>query len=294
MGLERASIQFLLKLKQQGVCFDRVLTIGRQGLHIAPDELHRLLAQNGFAVSKSQARELIAEQKGYCEPLLKLMGAGRIDSMDISDYECATILHDMNMPLPETLQCRFNLVIDGGSLEHVFQYPTALKNCMRAVAVGGYFVTITPANNLMGHGFYQISPELFFRVLHPDNGFKMKHAVIFEHPWKKTWYEVIDPEKVGSRVELKNKKHAYLIACARKTADVPIFAKIPQQSDYSAIWLASAGKAPVTDARSKASLVSQLKRHAPQWARSLANLYWGLRPFRPRFYTKFNTFERDF
>jgi hypothetical protein len=289
MGFERASIQFLLKLKQQGIPFDRVLTVGRQGLHIGANDLHRLLTENGIALSRGEVEELILEQKGYCEPLLKLMGAGRVDSMDISDYEGASILHDMNMPLPATLRGKFSLVIDGGSLEHVFQYPTALKNCMEAVAVGGYFVTITPANNLMGHGFYQLSPELFFQTLHPDNGFKLKHVIIYEYPWKNTWYEVNDPAKVRSRVQLKNKKHAYLIAFAKRTAVVPIFAKIPQQSDYSALWQASQGKASTaTDAISKPSVVSQLKRHAPRWVRSFANLYWGLRPFRARFYRKFD------
>jgi hypothetical protein len=89
MGFERASIQFLLKLKQQGIPLDRVLTVGRQGLHIGANDLRRLLTENGIAVSTSQVEQLILEQKGYCEPLLRLMGEGHVDSMDIYNYEGA-------------------------------------------------------------------------------------------------------------------------------------------------------------------------------------------------------------
>jgi hypothetical protein len=33
---------------------------------------------------------------------------------------------------------------------------------------------VTPANNQMGHGFYQFSPELFFRVFSQENGYLLR------------------------------------------------------------------------------------------------------------------------
>jgi 2-polyprenyl-3-methyl-5-hydroxy-6-metoxy-1,4-benzoquinol methylase len=53
-------------------------------------------------------------------------------------------------------------VFDGGTLEHIFDYPTAIKNCMKMVKPGGHLLLTTPANNWFGHGFYQFSPELFY------------------------------------------------------------------------------------------------------------------------------------
>ncbi len=102
------------------------------------------------------------------------MGATRIESIDKADYEEATILHDMNQPVPDQLKGSFSLVFESGTLEHVFNFPQSIKNCMEMVRVGGHFVGITIANNLMGHGFYQFSPELYYRVLSPEMGSRWK------------------------------------------------------------------------------------------------------------------------
>ena len=69
------------------------------------------------------------------------------------------------------LKNKYTLVIDGGCLEHIFNFPVAIKNCMEMLQEGGHFIGITPANNLMGHGFYQFSPELYFRIFSKENGF---------------------------------------------------------------------------------------------------------------------------
>ena len=61
---------------------------------------------------------------------------------------------------------QFDVVYDGGTLEHVFNFPVALRNAMELLRPGGRLFTIhTCANNLCGHGFYQFSRELFYRTL---------------------------------------------------------------------------------------------------------------------------------
>ena len=109
---------------------------------------------------------------GYAEEFLKRLGAKETISIDASAYEGASLVHDMNLPIGDDLKRRFSVVIDGGTLEHVFNFPVAIKNCMQMVDVGGHFFVHTMANNFMGHGFYQFSPELFYRVFSPENGFR--------------------------------------------------------------------------------------------------------------------------
>lgn len=289
MGFDSATIQVLLTAREAGVSFSRVLTIGRQWLYVTQEEMCAVLARHRIFLSVKQAKEIFTEQKGYCEPLLKLLGADQIDAIDASSYEGASILHDMNQPLPNAYRGEFSVVIDGGSLEHVFDFPRALKNCMEAVATGGHFVGITPANNLMGHGFYQFSPELFFRVFTSANGFQIVNVMLYEYPWKGVWYEVADPEQVRRRVELTNRRPAYLIVWAKKTASVPIFEQLPQQSDYLAIWGRYASDAIRDASPSPPSYVLLLKRYAPAWmARmygTLRGMYCTLRPFRTKLYT---------
>ena len=51
---------------------------------------------------------------------------------------------------------------------------------MKMVKTGGHLMLFTPANNYFGHGFYQFSPELFYRVLSKENGFEVRRMVVLE------------------------------------------------------------------------------------------------------------------
>lgn len=281
MGFDPATIQFLAASRKLGVSLDRVLTLGRQWMYIKPGHLQALLARNGVHLSPAEAVALFADD-GYCERFLKSLGAADVDSMDVSAYEKATIIHDLNQPWPDSLQERFSLIIDAGTLEHVFNFPVAIRSIMEAIAPGGHFLCITPANNLMGHGFYQFSPELFFRVFTPENGFAIEKVIVYEQPWKDTWYEVANPSVVRSRVELVNTRPVYMIVCAKKIASVDVLAQAPVQSDYPLMyWLAAPGaEAAGVNHRPGAPA---LRRLAPDW---VASWYRKLRPFRPRYFKK--------
>ncbi|HQV53242.1 MAG: hypothetical protein IPF95_14935 [Flavobacteriales bacterium] len=99
--------------------------------------------------------------------------------------------------------------------------------------IGGAYIGITPANNQMGHGFYQFSPELYFRVFSPENGFEVQKVFLNTNG---SIYEVADPLDVGSRVELTNSRPAALVVIAKKVKNIAEF-QIPQQSDYVSEWV---------------------------------------------------------
>ena len=112
----------------------------------------------------------------------------------------------MIYPLPDDLRGRFSAVVDCGTLEHVFQFVQALKNCMEMVALGGHFIQVSNGNNFMGHGFWQISPELIYRVFSPSNGFHVETVLLHEVVPGGGWYFVSDPDQVRSRVQLCNSR----------------------------------------------------------------------------------------
>jgi hypothetical protein len=141
----------------------------------------------------------------------------------------------MNRPLPTELKAAYTMVYDGGSLEHVFAFPQAIQNCMEMLSVGGHFLGISPANNYAGHGFYQFSPELYFRIFTRDNGFQLEKLVVFPRDGRR-WYAVSDPAIVGRRVTLTNSQPTLMAVLAKKINAAPAFARLPQQSDYSAKW----------------------------------------------------------
>lgn len=236
MGLDTNGIKFLLSCHRKGVSFERTLMIGRQILNLELDELKECFSKFNIKIPETQLRHIYTGSDGYSEELLRYLGAKHIDSLDYSAYEGANILHDMNLPVSAALHKQYSLVLESGSLEHIFNFPVSIANCMNMVAVGGHFIIITPVNNIMGHGFYQFSPEVFYRVINEENGFKLERMVIFEYDARQQWYLVADPQVVKQRVELMNANATYLMIQAKRVHDGPIMSTYPQQSDYVDAW----------------------------------------------------------
>lgn len=216
-----------------GVPFGRTGALGRQGLHVSSTRLQYNL--NEFGLKQVDAEEILKSGNGYWEPFVKVMGGTTTDSLDISDYEGATVLLDMNAPIDARFKGQYDTIIDSGTLEHIFNFPIAIKNCMELLAVNGRMIMITPTNNFLGHGFYQFSPELFYRVFNKENGFAIDKMLFFEDRYIAEWFSVKDPSDVAQRVELNNSLPAYLFIVARKTAQKEIFSVTPNQSDYQEI-----------------------------------------------------------
>jgi hypothetical protein len=227
MGYGTLDLRFLFSAQNLGFNGKEICTLGHLTAYPSQRDLDNVLREYGkssFKLPKNRALY-------FAEDLLEPLGF-TVASLDASAYEGAEIIHDLNKPIPDNLVGRFDLVIDGGTLEHVFNFPAALENAMKMVKVGGHLFLMTPANNQCGHGFYQFSPELFFRALSPTNGFDLMRLYIrapSEPP-----YHVADPVTVHGRVELLNSEGTLLMVHARKTANVPF--TVPQQSDYLVDW----------------------------------------------------------
>ena len=238
MGLNRRQVAFLAASRRLGVHFDETLTIGRQTLFADESVLASALGEAGETIDAAAAQR-IAAADGYSEELLRHLGATHVDSVDASDYEGSSVVHDLNDPLPEAMRGRYSVVLDAGTLEHVFDYPQALRNCLDAVKVGGHFIAITPTNNQLGHGFYQFSPELYYRVLSPENGFQVRCVLMRAERRGARWYSAIDPADLGARITLSGAFPCYLYVVGQRVDDRPPLGRHPQQSDYSAAWSAN-------------------------------------------------------
>jgi hypothetical protein len=209
---------FLRACSQRGVDFSRTLTLGRQQL----------------------------DDFSFAEPFFMRLGAKSVDSIDASNFEGATIVADLNQPLPQELRRRFSVVFDGGTLEHVFDIATALRSCLDLVELGGHYVAISPANNWPGHGFYQFSPELMFRLLSPAAGFEMRAAFVAELRKRQRWYAIPDPSALGARLYWRNRFRTHLVVAARRVKLLDVQDFMPQQSDYASRWADHEAHAPST------------------------------------------------
>lgn len=275
MGIDANSLRFLAEAVRSGVDFKNTLTIGRQNYYrLSPALLREGLSRAGFKVPPEVAEKMFSSHGGYADELFRFLGATTLDSADYSDYERASFVFDMNRPNPPELNSRFTAVIDGGSLEHIFNFPQAMTNCMNMVAIGGHFIGMTPANNFFGHGFYQFSAELFFRVFDETNGFALERMVLVEDDQcGYEWFSVKDPAVAGERVTLTSAAQSQLFVIARKVAQRFPFLSPPCQSDYVARWAIEGGGSQVVGRQPLTSrlrnLVGEcLPRRAKKWLKS--------------------------
>ena len=285
MGLDINTTRLILIAKRHGVDFTRTITLGRQWLQVDSQTLRGVLREMQVDIGADQRG--VEATAPFADGLLSMLGARTLASVDASAYEGASIIHDMNQDLPRELDGKFTLVIDAGTLEHIFDFPTAIRNCMRLLEVGGHLVIATPANNFMGHGFYQFSPELFYRVLSPENGFRVVRMYICEVRRCGPWYELTDPAELKRRVELVNSVPTYLLVLAEKVSEAALLRSPPQQSDYAqGSWQSSAGR-PVKP-RQKRRLRALVRKMTPCWLTNLkAAISRGIRsPYRATYFKR--------
>lgn len=278
MGIINETAVFMCQARSDGVSFRKTLTLGRQNLYVDDKTLKNLARE--FNIGKPA---LLEYKSLYSEEFLRqFLIAEEITSLDYSDYEGADINHDMNLPIPEHLEEKYDVIIDGGTLEHVFNFPVAISNCMRMVKSGGRLFIFTPTNNQMGHGYYQFGPELFFRTFCASNGFKIERMIAVEFKYMSTefgsfkqQYEVKDPDQVRARVTLGNSYPVGLMIQAKKTSHKSrLFEQYPQQSDYQMIWNGSPQEKSAVAGRSSeyVSLLRRLGRRLPQSIRRILAL----------------------
>ena len=173
----------------------------------------------------------------FADEVLRSFGLRRLEHIDVFEGHGATILHDLNLPIPKAHRGQFDVVLDNGTLEHIFNITQALENCASLCALGGHVVMMTPANNYCGHGFFQFSPELFFRTFSETNGFSDAKVTLLEYGMTSRDVAVVDPAKRQSRLEFINSSQVVMLGTARKTRDKdPFWTEWPQQSDYVVYW----------------------------------------------------------
>ena len=167
--------------------------------------------------------------------VLIYLGARSVDLIDASDYEGATIVHDLNKPLPAGWSTKFDTVIDFGTIEHVFDVPQVLRTYASLVSEGGSIVIATQADGSCGHGLYQFSPELFYRFFSTKNGFETKCFLIPCGSSRRAWIFSPDPAASNSRIEFPVMGKTYVVAVSTRRGPLGAFDDV-QQSDYTALW----------------------------------------------------------
>lgn len=105
MGLDIVALHSLLISTSKYVSnFLRCLTLGRQQVDVLDGYFEYICKTYGIKTTFNR----------FCEILLSDIGFKYIDSMDYSDYEKCSIIHNLNKPINDDLKNSFDLIFDGG------------------------------------------------------------------------------------------------------------------------------------------------------------------------------------
>ena len=146
------------------------LGIARMSMNWNVDEIVTCLRKNNVEYSQEIFEQIKRQNNVYSSrEFFRLLGVEQYEDIDFDESEGCSIIHDMNQPLPEQHQNRFDWVIENGTIEHIFDVKTAMGNIAKAVKVGGVVCHVSPLD-AFNHGFYNFSVN-FFNDFYRVNGF---------------------------------------------------------------------------------------------------------------------------
>lgn len=188
MALTLTSLRLLSRANNRKPFTGPILTLGRQGIYASLDQCRAAIASQAGKVHPLPAgMDTKATLPAFRHPpydrftndacAFWMMCGQEVEALDVSDHENADYIHDLNLPVPDHLRGRFGTIIDGGTLEHVFDIAQALRNIKAMLAPGGRVFHINPVGNWGEHGYYQFSPSLYHDY-YDCNGFAMRECLL--------------------------------------------------------------------------------------------------------------------
>jgi len=207
------------------------VTLGRQGIHMSPNTIDGLLDKYFYTSIKNR------NYGGFCETFLHDLGFGHIDSIDNSSYEGASIIHNMNYPIPNDFK-KYDFVLDGGTTEHIFNIPQVCENIIELLNVGGIYLAITPNNNLSGHGMYQFSPEFYLSSFSKPYGMEVQELYIAKVGSSiESWINVNSFGSGRNVSKFDGNDEVYIIAIIKKISNdrTNLILNSPNQYSYEQI-----------------------------------------------------------
>lgn len=207
MGIPRGTARLLLEETRRRPFSGSVLQLGRSSIYLTEHELRRWAKKHGVELRDTGEVELSHDprlaQQGCLgdRTFFASLGFDRVEACDISDWEGAEHIFDLNEPVPDDLHGRFDAIVDPGSILQIFHQPNVLKNFHDLTKVGGRIIHAgVPSNNHVDLGFYMFSPT-FFDDFYRANNYQVEYLYICTYvpywhlgrlrstPWKVYRYE---------------------------------------------------------------------------------------------------------
>ena len=250
-----------------------IVIFGVQDVMLSHEEVENVFAEANFRfrpIEKNARRFSASKLQAILEDMFKLkdpihvhdlftmMNFREVTTLDAFDTENPTIVHDLNKPIPDAYHGKYDVVLDIGVMEHVFDVKQFVRNCIYLLRHEGVLMLFVPLFGWHNECFYNFQPPFFFDVF-SANGFDNISLYLNYFPKyydfgkrKTTWLRF----EYGDRVKFQRNNHFTMcLFVARKSRVLPEFVSPLQQSykEYHDDWKAERTKQAAGDSLSTKS-----------------------------------------
>lgn len=169
MAINGIVLDTLIKLAQRLPAPRRMLCLGYPDMLVTEAQLEKLcgveVARNVTWREDSESilrwHGLAGRMQQVAESRSLFLALGiETDFVDIVASRGFEIVLDLNQPAPEAMEGRYDLVYDGGTMEHCFNVGQVMRNILGFARVGGFIVHVNPLN-YYNHGFFNFNPTFY-------------------------------------------------------------------------------------------------------------------------------------
>jgi hypothetical protein len=131
-----------------------VVLVGRQTVHMPLDNIVLLMRRLGVkltddAIASVEIDQATRHVTNYGatnlitdRALFGLLGTAQVKALDHSNFEGAEIIHDLTKPLPPLFHGTADFIVDGSTLDNVFDPASVITNLTKMLRPGGRLLAI--------------------------------------------------------------------------------------------------------------------------------------------------------
>jgi hypothetical protein len=198
----------------------KVLSLGYQDILATNEEVKSLF---GIEVEKTTdygRRHNVSHPLPETEEFFQKIGCEHV-CVDIVKARGTEIICDLNLPpqIEALSPKQYDLVLDGGTLEHCFNVGQAFMTVADTVKLGGVIFHGNPIS-MINHGFYNFSPTLY-HDFYTQNGWEVELMMVSSKNGDTASIPPTDRCRVGQELSI--------LVAARRISDA---LKFPTQTKY--------------------------------------------------------------
>ncbi len=188
MAINAVVLDVLVRLAQRHPPSRRLAALGYPDMLVTEDQLRKICGADAFrSLRFRDDSEAILGWHGLRGRMTRVAETDSVfralgieaDYLDIRASRGSEIEVDLNEPLDDALAGRYDLVFDGGTMEHCFNVGQVMRNILRIAKLGGHILHVNPIN-MVNHGFFGFSPT-FYHDWYVQGGHKLATACFALH-----------------------------------------------------------------------------------------------------------------